>query len=273
MLRQALGDDAQEPSYVQTVPRRGYRFIASVEPARDPVPAEVASADADPSGSLWTPWFPWLACFAGGLAVGVLALALQARPAVGTAPVTRFTLALPAGQHLASGSSLAVSADGRLIVGVLEDAAGARGAWVRPLEAATFQFLPGSEGARQPFVSADGDRVGIVVGDRVRVMTMPSGAWSTVATAPLVRGATWLADGALVFASGADGALRKVASRGGEPIDHREAAIRPWRSRVGDADARRREGTGVQRPTPWTRTPALRVAGGGKRATAVAPGK
>ena len=155
VLRQALGDDAQEPSYVQTVPRRGYRFIASVEPARDPVPAEVASADADPSGALWTPWFPWLACFAGGLAVGVLALALQARPAVGTAPVTRFTLALPAGQHLASGASLAVSADGRLIVGVLEDAAGARGAWVRPLEAAAFQFLPGSEGARQPFVSAE----------------------------------------------------------------------------------------------------------------------
>ena len=148
----------------------------------------------------------------------MLALALQARPAVGTAPVTRFTLALPAGQHLASDASLAVSADGRLIVAVLEDAAGARGAWVRPLEAATFQFLPGSEGARQPFVSAEGDRVGIVVGDRVRVMTMPSGAWSTVATAPLVRGATWLADGALVFASGADGALRKVASRGGEPI-------------------------------------------------------
>ena len=218
VLRQALGDDAQEPSYVQTVPRRGYRFIASVEPVRGPVPADPVPADTAPAEALWTPWFPWLACFAGGLAVGVLALALQTRPAIGTAPVTRFTLSLPAGQHLASGSSLAVSADGRLIVGVLEDASGARGAWARPLEAGAFQFLPGSEGARQPFVSADGDRVGILVGDRIRVMTMPSGAWSTVATAPLVRGATWLADGALVFAGGADGALRRVPSRGGDPI-------------------------------------------------------
>jgi hypothetical protein len=92
VLRQALGDDAQEPGYVQTVPRRGYRFIASVEPAGDPL---VASVDADPAAGLWTPWFSWLACFAGGLAVGVLALALQARPAVGTAPVTSFTLSLP----------------------------------------------------------------------------------------------------------------------------------------------------------------------------------
>lgn len=31
MLRQALGDDAQNPQFIQTVPRRGYRFIATVE--------------------------------------------------------------------------------------------------------------------------------------------------------------------------------------------------------------------------------------------------
>src|SRR5262245_18169575 len=30
-LRQALGDDALHPTYIQTVARRGYRFIAPVE--------------------------------------------------------------------------------------------------------------------------------------------------------------------------------------------------------------------------------------------------
>jgi eukaryotic-like serine/threonine-protein kinase len=34
-LRQALGDDAETPSYIETVPRRGYRFIASVSLATD----------------------------------------------------------------------------------------------------------------------------------------------------------------------------------------------------------------------------------------------
>ena len=49
-LRQALGDDASKPTYIQTVARRGYRFIASVEvavpgpPAPDPVIAAPASA-------------------------------------------------------------------------------------------------------------------------------------------------------------------------------------------------------------------------------------
>src|SRR3954463_10625132 len=34
-LRQALGDDPQAPTYIQTVHRRGYRFVAPVSP--DPV--------------------------------------------------------------------------------------------------------------------------------------------------------------------------------------------------------------------------------------------
>src|SRR3954447_18430091 len=44
-LRQALGDDASSPAFVQTVARRGYRFIAPVHhgdapPARPSVPDE-----------------------------------------------------------------------------------------------------------------------------------------------------------------------------------------------------------------------------------------
>jgi DNA-binding winged helix-turn-helix (wHTH) protein len=31
-IREALGDAADQPRYVQTVPRRGYRFIATTEP-------------------------------------------------------------------------------------------------------------------------------------------------------------------------------------------------------------------------------------------------
>jgi DNA-binding winged helix-turn-helix (wHTH) protein/Tfp pilus assembly protein PilF len=46
-LRQALGDDPSKPTYIQTVARRGYRFIAPVEssaPAETAVPAAVEPA-------------------------------------------------------------------------------------------------------------------------------------------------------------------------------------------------------------------------------------
>src|SRR5689334_9034840 len=34
-LRKALGDDARQPRFVQTIPKRGYRLLAPVEPERD----------------------------------------------------------------------------------------------------------------------------------------------------------------------------------------------------------------------------------------------
>jgi DNA-binding winged helix-turn-helix (wHTH) protein len=56
-LRDALGDSASAPRYVETVPRRGYRFISPVEilaappepvvePAPDPVPNSARSTVA-----------------------------------------------------------------------------------------------------------------------------------------------------------------------------------------------------------------------------------
>jgi len=42
-LRQALGDDSASPTYIQTVARRGYRFIAPVEA---PVPAGAPASPA-----------------------------------------------------------------------------------------------------------------------------------------------------------------------------------------------------------------------------------
>jgi DNA-binding winged helix-turn-helix (wHTH) protein len=45
-LRQALDDSAQAPTFIETLPRRGYRFIAQVEPlTSSPVWAPAAPAD------------------------------------------------------------------------------------------------------------------------------------------------------------------------------------------------------------------------------------
>jgi Predicted integral membrane protein len=43
-LRQALHDDAETPRYIETLPKRGYRFIAAVEKAGDPALLPNASA-------------------------------------------------------------------------------------------------------------------------------------------------------------------------------------------------------------------------------------
>lgn len=50
-VREALGDDAEQPRYVKTVPRRGYRFIAPIVP---PPRAHRALTDVSLQKALWS---------------------------------------------------------------------------------------------------------------------------------------------------------------------------------------------------------------------------
>jgi len=65
-LREALSDSADNPRFIQTIPRRGYRFIASLEavdsnpasakPEESPIPTAVASSESEgPVGMLSDP--------------------------------------------------------------------------------------------------------------------------------------------------------------------------------------------------------------------------
>src|SRR5687767_3710732 len=47
-LRIALNDDPEKPRYIETIPRRGYRFIGKLEPAVAPPPAQTAVGPASP---------------------------------------------------------------------------------------------------------------------------------------------------------------------------------------------------------------------------------
>lgn len=47
-LRETLSDDADKPRYIETLPRRGYRFIAPVQSPGDPPPAEPSAPAASP---------------------------------------------------------------------------------------------------------------------------------------------------------------------------------------------------------------------------------
>lgn len=56
-LREALGDSSENPRFVETVPKRGYRFIAGVEESLYPVPtpSDVETVPANGRGELTAP--------------------------------------------------------------------------------------------------------------------------------------------------------------------------------------------------------------------------
>lgn len=55
-VREALGDDSENPLYIQTVPKKGYRFIAPVEGVAGPktVTARPGVTDLNLQKVLWT---------------------------------------------------------------------------------------------------------------------------------------------------------------------------------------------------------------------------
>lgn len=85
-LRQALGDSAENPRFIETLARRGYRFIAPVSYERDTAPQPDASARALPLAPEPQPHAPgavdtqrrWRRFAAGAIAVAALGIFLAA---------------------------------------------------------------------------------------------------------------------------------------------------------------------------------------------------
>jgi DNA-binding winged helix-turn-helix (wHTH) protein/TolB-like protein len=150
-LRAALGDDAESPRFIQTLPRRGYRFIAPVEriittDATSPrlpdvdelsavqvIVAPAASADGS-TGQRESRWM-WLA--AGSLATVLVGIAIayfsrgsgEARGPYAPMALSVRPFAAPADQMLGIGLANAISArlGGQQTVSVRSAATGAAG--------------------------------------------------------------------------------------------------------------------------------------------------
>ncbi len=57
-LRTALSDSADHPSYIETIPRHGYRFVGSIEPgdpAHGAAPASAVPLPSAPARRRWAP--------------------------------------------------------------------------------------------------------------------------------------------------------------------------------------------------------------------------
>ncbi len=118
--------------------------------------------------------------------------------------------------HASDPWSFALSPDGRRIAFVA-DHEGQPMLWVRTLDAANPQVLPGTESARRPFWSPDGRSIGFFANSDLKRIEARGGAARTVTYALGGTTAAWGPDGTILF-SGADAqALRRVNAAGGAP--------------------------------------------------------
>lgn len=231
VLRDALGDDRARPAYIQTVHRRGYRFVGAITIVTTTVDsssgahareAGVGSAEeTDTAFTLGAEWRPLIVAGVAGVTacIGIaVVFALFGQRVPDPRPVTRFTIALPEEMALDPlRGSVAVSNDGTRMVYVALDS-GLPRLYLRTVDRDTPQVIPGSDGASDPFFSPDGGWVGFFAHGSLKKVPVDGGAPVVLAAARAGAGASWGMDGTIVFGGGPRGGLARVSQDGGDPV-------------------------------------------------------
>jgi serine/threonine-protein kinase len=166
------------------------------------------------------PLFPIVAATAASVAatIGLAVVLALVGPDRDRPQPQHFSIALPADAPIDPlHGSMALSPDGASLVYV---ALGDRGShlFLRTSDRDEPRRLDGTEGARAPFFSPDGEWVGFFARGSLQKLRLRDGRTVVLAAAPTGAGAVWSADGTIVFGGGPGGGLARVPASGGEPV-------------------------------------------------------
>lgn len=233
-LRDMLGDDAERPDYIETVARRGYRFIGEVNlpatespeppvegPPRSPMEIAPLAKTVRLRVAIWI----GAGLLVLGVIVGWLAFRTPGRQAtdhvqISVEPADQLTQGLSSATVRPTLTAFALSPDGRLIVFSATQVNGSPQLFLRDLSQDSAAPLPGTEGARAPFFSPDGRWIGFVTRSAIKKIPVNGGPSITVYEVPrgrLVFGASWAGDGAIFF-SVPDVGIFKIAATDITPV-------------------------------------------------------
>ena len=220
-LRQALGDDPQSPTYIQTVHRRGYRFLLPVES-----PQPVVESPPPPAAPLAVTYD----IVAWGIAVvsliGVVsAIWYATRQQPIAPPVVQMQLAAGDGlvfDHRAPAIALSPAAD---TIAWSACASQECRLFTRSVGNVQPRALDGTSGAAAPFFSPDGRWLGFFADGKLKKVLVQGGPPIVVADAPHPGGGAWMPDGHIVFASATAGGLLRVSEGGGQPESFTRPAV------------------------------------------------
>jgi len=155
------------------------------------------------------------------VAVAIAALAASVtyfrRAPAETHPV-RFTIGPPAAAAFEAGPGfLTVSPDGTRLAFLSTEASGRRQIWIRALDSLAAQPLAGTEGAGQPFWSADGRFLAFHADGHLKKIAVSGGpALALTEAGTTIGGGTWSGEGVVLFAFvGTGGTIQRVSAAGG----------------------------------------------------------
>lgn len=213
LLRDALGDDRKTPTYIQTVHRRGYRFIGECRlPGPDsPLPSSAGVIDHErPLRTIL------IACATYAITTVCVAIVFAL---FGQHPIekrtSRFSISLPGNAAIdALHGAVAVSPDGAKLVYVAGGAGRSR-LFVRSIDREEPIAIDGTDDAADPFFSPDGKWIGFFAHGTLQKISIDGGRPVMLCAARAAAGATWTADNTIIFGGGPGGGLARISAEGG----------------------------------------------------------
>ena len=185
-IRKALGEGAESARYIETVPKRGYRFVV-------PVVRDEPSAD-------------------------------RARPAETTVSLLRFQEQWWG--RPSDPPSFSISPDGRHLVLGAEGPDGVPRLWVRTLSEPSPRAVPGTESSNvvPPFWSPDSSFLAWASGGPLKKISLSGGTPQTICDiTPNCVGGSWNRDDIILLGNPTGGLIRCLASGGGVTFATRTA--------------------------------------------------
>jgi DNA-binding winged helix-turn-helix (wHTH) protein/Tol biopolymer transport system component len=231
VLRRALADERAHPKYIETVPRRGYRFVGAVrtdqasapEPAAETAASEPNAPDLKPAPTSSPPArrqarTAWISAGAAAVAAGAALAAIFAWPAPSNNAGARAVwLSQPSPPEASIASGGVLSPDGRyLAFTARDDALGKTALWLRSLQSNDLERLAGTDDASKPFWSPDSRRIAFFANGKLMTVDVEGRDLRTVtAVDVVVAGGTWGPDDTILFSLWPSGLYAVPASGDG----------------------------------------------------------
>jgi DNA-binding winged helix-turn-helix (wHTH) protein/Tol biopolymer transport system component len=203
-LRKALGDGHDGEQIIQTVPTRGYRFVAPVRVVL-PQPSPTSASERRGRGVLLP------VTLVIGILAGAFAVWLWPRPDSTPRPVVRIELPVADVQDI---GIPAVSPDGQHIVYSARDGTGEQQLYMRSLDSLAAVPLAGTAGGHYPFFSPDGRAIAFFKRGQLVTLNLASGKLSG-SRGPFRTG-IWAPDGSIYLGRAWPEGLGVRAPAGGE---------------------------------------------------------